>query len=76
MFYQNIFKDILVIFCSFSLISFIQTFQWFSECNPAKAGLFLKLNRLGGEGHGESFLIFYVFNLKQTRRKVVLTLHL
>ena len=40
MFYQNIFKNMIVIDYLFSLISFIQTFQWIREFIPAKAGLF------------------------------------
>ena len=45
-FYQNIFKDMIVNVYSFSLISFIQTFQWIiREFNATKAG-FLRLNIL------------------------------
>ena len=37
---QNIFRDMIVIFYSFSLISFIQIFQSIREFNLAKANLF------------------------------------
>ena len=40
MFYQSIFKDVVVIVYLLSLISSIQTFQWIREFNPARADLF------------------------------------
>ena len=40
MFYQNIFKNMIVIVYLFSLISFIQTFQWITEFKHVKAALF------------------------------------
>ena len=63
----------IVIVYSFSILSFIQTFQWIREFNLATADLFRDQIGWGEIDIEIPFFFLYLFNLKQTGHKVVLT---